>query len=34
MDVIRVGETAPRAARTATAPKPATRDIAEDSEAQ
>ncbi|MEO1046812.1 MAG: undecaprenyldiphospho-muramoylpentapeptide beta-N-acetylglucosaminyltransferase [Pseudomonadota bacterium] len=27
MDVIRVGETAPRAAQTATAPKPATRDV-------
>ena len=30
MDVIRVGETAPRAAQTATAPKPATRDSGED----
>ncbi|MEO0589314.1 MAG: undecaprenyldiphospho-muramoylpentapeptide beta-N-acetylglucosaminyltransferase [Pseudomonadota bacterium] len=30
MDVIRVGETAPRSAQTATSPKPATRDSGED----
>ncbi|MEO0644004.1 MAG: undecaprenyldiphospho-muramoylpentapeptide beta-N-acetylglucosaminyltransferase [Pseudomonadota bacterium] len=34
MDVIRVGETAPRAAQTATAPKPATREASEESDAR
>ncbi|MEL6539957.1 MAG: undecaprenyldiphospho-muramoylpentapeptide beta-N-acetylglucosaminyltransferase [Pseudomonadota bacterium] len=34
MDVIRVGETAPRAAQKATAPKPATRDLSEETDAQ
>ena len=33
MDVIRVGEAAPRAAQTASAPKPATRDIPEETDA-
>jgi UDP-N-acetylglucosamine--N-acetylmuramyl-(pentapeptide) pyrophosphoryl-undecaprenol N-acetylglucosamine transferase len=34
MDVIRVGEAAPRAAQTATVPKPATRDMSEETNAQ
>ena len=33
MDVIRVGETAPRAAQSATAPKPATREMPEETDA-